>query len=667
MRQFGIVCDWALHQRTPADLEKATDALIEKIQAGYDAVGKLDPSEVTFENCIKPLIDLERTHSTEENPIDFAQHCVEDKSLREASVAQSKRLNEFSVEMSMRKDIFDNVTAFKERCGLDALTAEQRRFVEREIVDGKRSGLHLDEANREKIKAIKKEISKLGTDFMSNLGEDTTFLEFTREELAGVPEDLVNSFEKSGDNKLKVTMKYPHFFPVSRKCSVPETRRKMENAYQSRCLETNTKILETLVKLRDEQAQVLGYKSHAAYIHELRMSKNPETVKTFLSGLATKLQPIWDEERKAILELKQAECEKMGYEYNGAVDFWDARYYMRMVEETRYSVDQEKLKEYFPMDKVTKGLLEIYQELLSLRFTKCEGVETWHKDVELFKVEDAASSEVMGYFFLDLHPRDGKYGHAAIFSLQPSCLTDDGKTRQPGVCAMMANFSKPTAEKPSLLDHGEVTTYFHEFGHVMHMICAQAETARFSGCHVERDFVEAPSQMLENWCWEKETLARMSGHYKDGSAIPEDLLEKLVASRTANAGGFNLRQIILATADQRFHSSGPVVDTMKTFNDTYAEILGILPIPGTNMPATWGHMVGYDAQYYGYMWSEVFSMDMFMTRFKKEGLLNPKVGMDYRNKVLRPGGSRDATDLLKDFLGREPNEQAFLESKGLKQ
>lgn len=219
-------------------------------------------------------------------------------------------------------------------------------------------------------------------------------------------------------------------------------------------------------------------------------------------------------------------------------------------------------------------------------------------------MEDTETNELLGYFFLDLHPREGKFGHACVHPLQPGCLKDGHK--QPALCAMLANFSKSTDTKPSLLNHGEVETFFHEFGHVMHSICSKTETAKFFGTRVERDFVEAPSQMLENWCWEEETLKLMSGHYKDDSEIPKELMEKLIKSRLASAAAFNLRQIIFGTFDLRIHTVQKA-DTQEIFSQTYKDIIGIESIPDTSMPANFGHMVGYDAQYYGYMVKHKYS------------------------------------------------------------
>ncbi|XP_020898858.2 thimet oligopeptidase [Exaiptasia diaphana] len=254
-----------------------------------------------------------------------------------------------------------------------------------------------------------------------------------------------------------MTLKYPHYVPCMRKASNPETRRKMEYAFNRRCFEENTKILEELVDLRQKMAHLLGYSTHANYILEMRMAKNAKAVADFLSALSTKLEPLLQDELKVLLQLKQEECKSLGYDFDGKINAWDMRYYMSMVEEKNYSVDHEKLKEYFPLDVVTKGLLDIYQELLGLVFEEIQNPHVWHKDVQLFSVKDKASSAIIGYFYLDLFPREGKFSHAACFGLKPGCLRSDGK-RQVNISAMEANFTQPTEDKPSLLTHNEVSS-----------------------------------------------------------------------------------------------------------------------------------------------------------------------------------------------------------------
>lgn len=262
-----------------------------------------------------------------------------------------------------------------------------------------------------------------------------------------------------------------------------------------------------------------------------------------------------------------------------------------------------------------------------------------------------------------MHPREGKYGHAACFGLQPACQLTSG-WQQP-VAAMVCNFPKPTADRPALLEHGDVETFFHEFGHVMHQLCSKAQLAMFAGTSVERDFVEAPSQMLENWVWQPEALFRMSKHHETGEPIPAALLQALIDSRNANAGILNMRQIMLASFDQAIHTAESA-DTEAVFAQFCRDLMKVPATPGTNMAASFGHLAGgYDAQYYGYMWSEVYSADMFKSRFEAEGIFSPVTGMSYRNEVLAPGGSRDAADSLRAFLGRDPIQEPFLVSKGL--
>lgn len=649
----------------PEEIRRRAEELMARTKAVYDGVAALPLDQVSPENTLKALADVEVEYTVQRNMLDFPQHVSPSQEVRAASTEADKSLSEFDVEMSMREDVYRRVVALQDKAELDSLPAESRRFLERLVKLGRRNGLHLDAPTQQEIKRLKKQLSSLCIDFNKNLNEDSTSLLLSREELGGLPEDFLSSLEKV-DGRLKLSLKYPHYFPTMKKCHVPETRRKLEEAFNSRCKTENSPILKELLALRAQKSSLLGFATHADFVLEMNMAKNSQKVAAFLDELARRLKPLGEQERAVLLRLKEAECKKRGVAFSGELHAWDTRYYMTQVEETEYAVDQNLLKEYFPLDVVTDGLLQIYQQLLGLRFSRMDDAPVWHPDVSSYAVHDRSTGEALGMFYLDLHPREGKYPHAACFGLQPGCLLPDG-SRQPSVAAMVANFSRPTsAAAPALLQHDEVETFFHEFGHVMHQLCARAVHAAFSGTHVERDFVEAPSQMLENWVWEAEPLGRMSRHYRSQQPLPQSLMGKLTRSRLANTGLFNLRQIVLAKLDQALHTR-PGLEPDVEYARLCEELLGVAASDGTNMPATFGHLAGgYDAQYYGYLWSEVFSMDMFQSRFKARGIMNPEVGLEYRRCVLAPGGSLDAEEMLRNFLGRDPEQDAFLLSKGLK-
>ncbi|CEO95625.1 unnamed protein product (mitochondrion) [Plasmodiophora brassicae] len=661
----------AAHSKLRFDLDvdaiaALADEVITRSKQIEDGVAAVPDGKHTFENTVLPLADQERILSPIITSCEFMQHVHADKGIRDACADADKKVTAYFVESGMRKDVFDSLVRF-DLSNPKGLDVEDRRLLDRLLRDFRRNGLELDEATRTRVQAIQKEITEKQIEFSRNLGEENSKCLFTEDQLEGMPSDFLERLNKSDDGRYIVTMKYPESVPVMKLCKVEDTRRQVEFTFNSRCKDPNTPILERLLELRHEKANLLGFPDHATYTLDIRMAKSPVKVREFLETLNVKLQALADKELAELLELKRQDKAARGEPFDGRINQWDFSFYLNLREKTKYDVDHEVIKQYFPLHVVMKGMLEIYQKLLSLKFTRVDNAKAWHDDVELFAVHDSRTGTLVGYFYLDLHPREGKYGHAAVFGLQAQCNKRSVNAGpQIPVAAMVTNFTKPTPSKPSLLRHQEVVTLFHEFGHVMHQLCSNVQWARFSGTRVERDFVECPSQMLENWCWEASTLLLLSGHVDDNSKkLPDDLIGKLVRSKNANAGLTEKRQLLFGLFDQTIHSR-PKSDTKSLLATLQQQILGVPMTPGTNFAASFGHLAGgYDSQYYGYMWSSVYSMDMFASRFKEGHLLDPAVGDDYRNMILAPGGSRDAIDSLRQFLGREPNQRAFLLSKGL--
>jgi Zn-dependent oligopeptidase len=330
----------------------------------------------------------------------------------------------------------------------------------------------------------------------------------------------------------------------------------------------------------------------------------------------------------------------------------------------RYQVDKEKVRQYFPTDLVVEQMLKIYQEVLGLRFTEIKPADAWHPDVKRYEISDSRTGVRIAQFYMDLYPREGKYKHAAAFTLVQGRELPDGSYRKPS-SAIVANFDKPTSERPSLIPHSDVETLFHEFGHIMHQTLTRAQYQRFAGSNVARDFVESPSQMFQQWVWKEEVLDRVSGLASDRTQkLPKELIAKLLAARTADSGLTYLRQNFFATYDMDLHTAEELPDTTALYGKLMKEV-SLIPMSAGAMPeASFTHLMGYDAGYYGYLWSEVYALDGF-SRFVKEGLLSEKVGRDYRREVLEKGSSREESASLSAFLGREPNDEAFLRNIGL--
>ncbi|KAK0744929.1 peptidase family M3-domain-containing protein [Apiosordaria backusii] len=689
-----------------------TRSVLDKLVA--DIKPSEDPAAATFESVLRPQTEDENQSSLSARILGFYQYVSADAALRDASTEAEKIMDDFGIEISMREDVFRLVDAVYKNSRLaeskekdtDRLITEElaksvglenvesARLLEKEHKGYIKNGLGLPEGEkRDRFKEIKKQLSQISIAFQKNLNEENGGLWFTKEELDGVPQDVLDGLEKgSGENegKLRLSFKYPDLFPTLKFAKNPEIRRKVFIANENK-LNQNVPLFRDAVLLRDEAARLLGYPDHATFRIEDKMAKTTKTVLDFLGDLKTRLGPGGLKEIAHLQELKKKDHEARGLPYDGNYYLWDHRFYDRLMIEQEYSIDENSISEYFPITSTVGGMLNIFETLFGLVFVeltpedrkrisptgKAEDI-AWHEDVIIFSVwDDASEGEgFVGYLYLDLHPRPGKYGHAANFNLQPGFLQANGSRRYPAT-ALVCNFSKPTKEKPSLLKHDEVVTLFHELGHGIHDLVGRTQYARYHGTSTVRDFVEAPSQMLENWCWTPSQLKGLSKHYKTGKSIPNDLIEKLISTKHVNDALFNLRQLHFGLFDMTVHTPKSheeleKLDLSKLYNNLRADISKIKgpeaqgePSDWGNGQATFGHLIGgYDAGYYGYLSSQVYSTDMFYTVFKDDPM-NGKEGRRYRHTVLEKGGSRDEMVSLEEFLGRKPSSEAFYKELGL--
>ncbi|KAJ1953026.1 metalloendopeptidase [Linderina pennispora] len=660
----GSVLNFSL---TPSDIGQLVDTLIargKKIQD--DVAAQTNP---TFASVIVPLAMRENNQGADYSVATFLQNVSTDKDIRDASTAAEEKLDAFEIESLMREDVYKVVRAvFDNKEEMAKLDAEDLRLVTKIEMQYRRNGLALPKEQRGRLGDIKKRLSELGIKFSRNVNEGDGREAFTREELEGLPADFFVDRPTEvvdGVTKYVVTTKYPDLFPALRLAKREETRKRLSVAEGQRCPE-NIDLLQEAVGLRLEAARMLGYSTHAEYVLEEHMAKTPKEVLDFEHDLRERLTVLGLKEVEEIEELKRADKRAVGEEYTGLFS-WDFRYYTNLVKERKHNISDEEVKQYFPMKEVTRGILDIYQRMLSLRFVKVENPPVWHEDVDMYEVWEATEDKFVGHFYLDLYPREGKYNHAAVWPIRAGYTKPDGSREYP-VAAMVANFPKPVGTTPALLKHDDATTLLHELGHVFHGICSITKWARFHGTSTETDFVEAPSQMLENWCWEPSVLAQFAVHYKTGEPIPDELVKRLVAAKNESAGLFNLRQVFFGLYDMAIHNTEDGKVDVKNLYTSLREEIGLFKNGDIDTwgSATFGHMMGgYDSGYYGYLWSEVFSADMFASRFQKEGVANASTGMDYRREILLPGGSRDASVSLEKFLGRKPNNKAFLKSIGL--
>lgn len=640
----------------PGEITRLCGVAIEKMKAAIEEIKNREPTSLyplsgslyAFENAGNELSDSV-------SPLTFMSSVSRDAKLRAEGSACEEKIGQLYPAIVADKKLY---RALKHGVtGSD----DSKRLAAETFREFEKNGMGLADDKLEALKALKQNLASLEAKYALNLNNDKSEVKFTKTELSGATPNFLARLPKPVDGKISVTTKSTDYLQVMENVKSPEARRRMMFAYLNRAAETNTKLLEEAVALRAEAAKILGIPNWADVRMSGRMAKSSAAVMTFLNGLKEKLVARKDQDLAKLLAFKKTLDPKAT-----AVAPEDVAYLSNQLKKKNYALDEELVAEYFPAEKTMDGVFEIYSTLFGVKFVETKEAKVWADGVKLYEIRDTKSGDLRAYFFKDTIPREGKYGHAAAFSLL-SGRELDGKKKAYAkpISAIVANFTPPANGKPSLLHHDEVETLFHEFGHIMHQTLTKAPFGSLSGSSVAGDFVEAPSQMLENWVWNPEILKKISSHYKSGKPLPDELIAKMIELKNFNQGYSYIRQLLFGLFDMKIHSSSPPVDVTKTYAEMHKELFGYAPLAGTHFPASFGHMMGgYDAGYYGYLWSEVYAQDMF-SRFEKEGLLNPQTGTDYRQAVLEPGNMRDALELLKQFLGREPNNQAFYKKLGL--
>jgi thimet oligopeptidase len=448
-------------------------------------------------------------------------------------------------------------------------------------------------------------------------------------------------------------------------CSVSDTRRRFSEAFGNRAYPANVKVLEQIIAVRDQFAQVLGFASYAAYEISGEMAGSPERVDRFLEQL---IKQATKKAGQEVAEIKKDLPEGIELDKQGRFNSWDYGYVHSQYKKKHFKLDQREVAEYFPVDKALQGMLDIYQKLLSLTFKVLKPAWAWHDEVSVLEVSSSKTGFLLGYIALDLYPRANKYNHACCGGLEFPVLNKEAVSfggRQPGLAIVVANFPRATSDKPALFKHADVETFFHEFGHAMHCLLGATRMHTHAGYQTKVDFVELPSQIFEEWLFDRDLLKNLSSHYQTGEPLPDHLIDALLNLKQFNSGEMVLGQVRNAYMSLHYFGPGQHKDSSAIRNELSARLMPhIVPNPATHGQAAFGHLGSYGSRYYGYLWSKVFALDVFY-QLRPKGLTNPATGDWFVSEILGKGGSVDPNEMLRSFLGREPKIDAFFDDLGL--
>ena len=617
------------------------DKQVELRQADLNKLELLKPP-FNVDTVLAPLNQFEISLSDGFSHVNLYGSVHPDEATREAADNCTQRLSNINTNYSLSRPVFDALVSVD----VKKHDAETQRYHKVMVQQFKLSGVDKNSATREKIKRINEEITKVGQVFDKNIRDDVRFLKLNSvAQLAGLPEDYIASHGPNGNGEIVISTKYPDIYPFLTYAKSDDLRKQLYILGRSRGYPENKPVLERLVKLRHQLASLLGFSSWADYVTADKMSGDPEAVQAFMNEVASLAAPGKDTDRDILLkQLQKTEPTAT------LVQAWQKSYLQEQLKQEEYKLDTKEVRQYFSYEKVRDGIFALVSDLFSVSIRPWQ-TDTWHESVQAYEMLD--NGKVIGRFYLDMHPREGKYQHAAQFSMQKGVAG-----LQVPIAALICNFPGG-GEGSELMEHGQVKTFLHEFGHLIHtLFSGEHKWNGISGISTEWDFVEAPSQMLEEWVWDKKTLQSFATNEK-GESIPDDLIEKMKKVRDFGLGMNTMQQLYYASLSLNLYKQDPEKLDLEALTQRMQARYSPYPhVEGTHFYTSFGHLNGYSAIYYTYQWSLAIAMDMF-TRFEKEGMSNKKVAMEYRQKVLAQGGSKPAAQLIEDFLGRPYSFNAY--------
>lgn len=652
-----------LFPQNATQIAQLTQQSIHEARKKIEEIIAIAPEKRTYENtahAFDALCSLSGL-SIAGNTIEILELVSPDEQIRTAAHEAVLKMQEFAVDaISNNKALYN---AFKEyalgNANAENLTQEQRYYLKKTMEDFKRGGMDLPDDKLEAVKTLKKELAALELKFSSNIAQDNRTIALSAQGLAGVDADFLNSLKRGENETYIVGVDYPTYFTIMENCIVPETRARVFEMFQNRAYPMNEQLINDIIAKRDALAKMLGYASYSDYDISDQMVASAERAHSFIDSLS---QKALVKEKMEFDELLTDLPASVQLTKNGKLQPWDVMFAKNQFKKKYYNIDEAVIAEYFPMEKTVRGLLDIYEQFFSITFKERPLPGMWHEDVSLVEVTRNDGS-LLGYLLLDLYPRPNKYSHACHVTISPATYVADKPNC--AVSLVIANFPKSTATKPSLLKRKDVSTFFHEFGHALHALLGRTAVSSLAGTQVKRDFVEMPSQMLEEWLLDRAILKKVSAHYKTGEPLSDSLIDNIIRVKNFSTGAFVQTQLFYSRLSLDCFGQGNAKDVHALYNDLYRTMRPYTELsPNDHMYVSFGHLTGYGAKYYGYMWSKVFALDLFQ-EIKKHGLLNPEIGKKYVECVIGKGGSEDPNILLKNFLGREPNQEAFLHDLGL--